>query len=224
MRRGFLKLQIKWFGWFLKLFLTVRVSCHIWRCCSERSLVTDTAAKTTKINPTFTRGSEVCVASRTMWTLAQSGAFYRLIRRCGLAERDGTGPGVSSKYLSSWRRPKGSHLADIFSPSGSLRFQHFLSPVSLGKGWMSRTRLHMCVCMLCMCFPDHTPPCTLFLRIFRRGTLCDISIPTTSQGSRDLRPAPSQQCISLHPTPPPPFFLSPFLPSPLSILWAAALH
>lgn len=86
-----------------------------------------------------------------------------------------------------------------------------------GKGWC------VCVCVwmhlycipVCVCFLYNTPLCTLFLDISCRGTLCDISIPATSQGSCDLHPlSPSSaSCCTLSSPPPHPLlFLSPSLP------------
>ena len=141
-----------------------------------------------------------------------------------LAKRDGTGPDASSKFLSSC--PKGlvwRTFFFFFSPSGFPQISHLLHPVSflffggvwVDMGWMSCMCVRTYLSVLCMCFPTtlHYALCSFGI-FFCWGTLCNISIPTTSQGSCDLRPAPSQQCISLHPPPPPPpFFLSPSLPT-----------
>lgn len=133
-----------------------------------------------------------------------------------LAKRDGTGPDVSSKFLSSC--PKGLVWWTFFFPSGFPEISHFLHPVRFlffffGGGdmeWMSCVCVRTYLSVLCMCFPTTLPYALCSFGIFCWGTLCNISIPTTSQGSCDLRPAPSQQCISLHP--PPPFLPLPFPP------------
>lgn len=133
-----------------------------------------------------------------------------------LAKRDGTGPDVSSKFLSSC--PKGLVWWTFFFPSGFPEISHFLHPVRVfffffGGGdmeWMSCVCVRTYLSVLCMCFPTTLPYALCSFGIFCWGTLCNISIPTTSQGSCDLRPAPSQQCISLHP--PPPFLPLPFPP------------
>ena len=141
-----------------------------------------------------------------------------------LAKRDGTGPDASSKFLSSC--PKGlvwRTFFFFFPPQASHRFLissilwvfYFWGGEWVDMGWMSCMCVRTYLSVLCMCFPTtlHYALCSFGI-FFCWGTLCNISIPTTSQGSCDLRPAPSQQCISLHPPPPPPpFFLSPSLPT-----------
>lgn len=133
-----------------------------------------------------------------------------------LAKRDGTGPDVSSKFLSSC--PKGLVWRTFFSPQASQRF-HISSILwgfcffFFGGGdmeWMSCVCVRTYLSVLCMCFPTTLHYALCSFGIFCWGTLCNIGIPTTSQGSCDLRPAPSQQCISLHP--PPPFLPLPFPP------------
>lgn len=119
--------------------------------------------------------------------------------------------------LDQASRPKSCHLDGspkglVWRPLFPLGFPRFFHLEFGGSHTCVFVHTHLSV--LCMCLPT-TLPCALC--IFRRGTLCDISIPTTSQGSCDLRPASSQQCISLHPPlSPPSSFLLPFLPPPLS--------
>lgn len=87
-----------------------------------------------------------------------------------LAKRDGTGPDVSSKFLSSC--PKGLVWWTFFFPSGFPEISHFLHPVRFlfffffwrgGYGVdVVRVCAHIPECVVYV-FPRHTPLCTLFL-------------------------------------------------------------
>lgn len=80
-----------------------------------------------------------------------------------LANLDGTGPGVSSKFLSSCWHPKGSHLVDIF-PFGLPQISPFLLACEFGElvdVVHVSVYMHACVqlpeCVVYV-FPFQSPP------------------------------------------------------------------
>ena len=174
-------------------------------------------AKTAKWR-VFMRGLKF--ASCHVWCVCWLGVaplFKGVIREC--VWLNGMEPDQTS-------HPNSCHLAQRvsfgghFFPPGFPEISHFLHPVrfffffffwkgEIWSGCCACVCAHTWVCCVCVS-PTTLHYALCSFGIFCWGTLCNISIPTTSQGSCDLHPAPSQQCISLHP--PPPFFLSPSLP------------
>lgn len=144
-----------------------------------------------------------------------------------LAKRDGTGPDVSSKFLSSC--PKGLVWWTFFFPSGFPEISHFLHPVRflfffLEGGIWSGCRACVCahtwVCCVCVSPPHstmHFVPLasfagelcvTLVFRQHRRGHAIYAPLPPSSASRYTLLP---------------PFFLSPSLPSLLFVGCSTAL-
>lgn len=157
-------------------------SCHVWCVCWLR------------VAPLFKGVIRECV-----WLNGMEPDQTSHPNSCHLAQRVSFGG-----HFFPLRLPRDF----TFPPSCEVFFFFFLGGGDME--WMSCVCVRTYLSVLCMCFPTTLHYALCSFGIFCWGTLCNISIPTTSQGSCDLRPAPSQQCISLHP--PPPFLPLPFPP------------
>lgn len=144
-----------------------------------------------------------------------------------LAKRDGTGPDVSSKFLSSC--PKGLVWRTFFSPQASQRFHissilwgfcFFFLEGGIWSGCRACVCAHTWVCCVCVS-PPHSPMHFVPLASFA-GELCVTLVFRQHRRGHaiyaPLPPSSASRCTLL-----PPFFLSPSLPSLLFVGCSTAL-
>ena len=150
-----------------------------------------------------------------------------------LAKRDGTGPDASSKFLSSC--PKGLVWRTFFFFFPLRLPTDFSSPPSCeffifggGSGWIwggcrACVCAHTWVCCVCVS-PPHSTMHFVPLVSFFAGELCVTLVFRQHRRGHaiyaPLPPSSASRCTLLLLLP----LSSSPLPSPLSILWAAALH